>query len=316
MRSAASRIERTLDRWHSKRGGGRYGKGNAVSSSCAEPRSARPRGERTLSGRLLAYALGALALTFGMPGLAAETITVAAPAGPPAELATALSQAFADEKGITVKIVAVPGAELARRAREARADALLAPERLGIEPPATGERARVFSSDIVLLGTRAERARVRGLEDIRTALRWVANVRGPFVASSPELGVRRLEQALWGEIGVNVGARPVWYDEGPGSETTVVERAGGFGAYALVERATWAAMRDRRGLDVLVSGDPLLVTPWVSIVLRPGTPVATWHEWLRSETARRTIREFEVGGITPYAPGGGSGPPEAGANRS
>jgi tungstate transport system substrate-binding protein len=156
-------------------------------------------------------------------------------------------------------------------------------------------------------------ARVRGLKDIRKALRWIASARGAYMSSSPALGTRELELTLWQSIGVNVQTRSTWYLEGRGDEASVLRQAGSMGAYVLVERMTWAAQENRRGLEVLVEGDPALRTDYVSYLVRETSQDArAWFEWLSSETARTVIASFSLNGMKVLTPAIGSdaeGPP-------
>jgi len=237
-----------------------------------------------------------------------RTITVGVPAGPLIRLVQSLAPAFQAETGIAVRT-----ATLAADASLTGAQAVLLPERVLQRLQPTGHAAArvVFHGDAILVGSRAERARVRGLKDIRTALRWIAAARGTFVSSSPALGVRELEQALWDGIGVNVQVRSTWYVEARGDEPSVLREAGLLGAYCLVERMTWAAQVDRRGLEVLVEGDPALRTNYVSHLVQAEAPEArAWHEWLASGTAQAAIADFSLSGervFTRAVSGGGEG---------
>jgi tungstate transport system substrate-binding protein len=156
------------------------------------------------------------------------------------------------------------------------------------------------------VGSRAGKASVRGLKDIRTALRWIASARGLYMASSPSLGTRELELTLWDSIGINVRTRSTWYIEARGDESTVLRQAGSAGAYVLVERMTWAAQTDKRGLEVLVAGDPALRTGYASSVPRGASQEAsTWHDWLSSEQAQSVIADFSLDGVPVFAPANG-----------
>jgi tungstate transport system substrate-binding protein len=195
------------------------------------------------------------------------------------------------------------------------ADAALLPSRIAERfQPTGGVPSRVvFSGDVILVGSRAEMARVRGLKDIRKALRWIASARGTYMSSSPALGTRELELSLWQSIGVNVQTRSTWYLEGRGDEAGVLKQAGNMGAYLLVERMTWAAQENRRGLEVLVEGDPVLRTDYVSYLVRE-TPhdAQVWFDWLSSEPARTVIASFSLNGMKVFTPATGSdaeGPP-------
>lgn len=252
----------------------------------------------------------ALLLACLSPAIAQErAVTVGIPAGPLARLVQALAPLFKAETGVVVRTAVLgPGADL----MATTAQAVLLPERVLRELQPTGQASRfVFRGDVILVGSRAERARVRGLRDIRTALRWIAAARGTFVSASPALGVRELELALWEGIGVNVRERSTWYVEAKGDEPSVLREAGLLGAYCLVERMTWVAQADRRGLEVLVDADPALRTDYVSHLLREDAPEArAWHEWLASGSARAAVAEFSLNGVrvfTPAADGDGEG---------
>lgn len=237
-----------------------------------------------------------------------RTLTVGAPAGPLVRLMQSLAPMFQAETGIAVMTATMrPDTGLTATG----AQAVLLPERVLQRLQPTGQSASrvVFHGDVILVGSRAERARVRGLRDIRTALRWVAAARGTFISSSPALGVRELELTLWDDIGVNVQVRSTWYVEARGDEPGILREAGLLGAYVLIERMTWAAQTDRRGLELLVEGDPALRTSYLSYLVQEGSPEArAWHEWLASEGARAAIAGFSLGGVRVFTPAtGGEG---------
>jgi ABC-type tungstate transport system permease subunit len=240
----------------------------------------------------------------------ARPITVATPAGVTAELISMLVRRFQEQSGQEVRLSPLTMTELARTAQAGGADAFLVPSRIDLGTGARPvERAAVFVSDAVLVGSRADRARVRGSRDIRTAFRWIAGARALTVSSSPQLGLRDLELRLWEEVGVNVRVRSTWYEQADGDDFAILTHAAGSGSYALVERATWAGMRDRRGLEVIAAGDPVLITEWRSVLLATAEPKArAWHDWLASEAGRSAIREVEVSGVAPFKPAPSSRP--------
>jgi tungstate transport system substrate-binding protein len=239
---------------------------------------------------------------FGQAGAQERTIRVGVPAGPLIQLVQALAPAFQAQTGIAVTATGMnPAAPLS----DAVADAVLVPSRLAerLQPTGRVPSRVIFSGDAILVGSRAEMARVRGLKDIRKALRWIASARGAYISSSPALGTRELELSLWQSIGVNVQTRSTWYIEGRGDEAGVIRQAGSMGAYLLVERMTWAAEENRRGLEVLVQGDPALRTDYTSVLVEGAWEEATtWHDWLASEQAQAVIADFSLGGVRVFTP--------------
>ena len=134
------------------------------------------------------------------------------------------------------------------------------------------------------------------------------------MSSSPSLGLRELELALWDSIGVNVRTRSTWYVEATGDEDRVFRQAADLGAYVLVERATWARQQYRRGLEVLVAGDPVLRTTYASHLIRRDSQEArAWHEWLSSDPARAAIAGWRPGGTQVFIPAGDQGRHRQGA---
>ncbi len=248
----------------------------------------------------------------GQAGAQERTVKVGVPAGSLVQLVQVLAPAFQAQTGIAVTVTELnPTAPLS----DAGADAALLPRRLAERLQPTGEVPSriIFFSDAILVGSRAEMARVRGLKDIRKALRWIASARGAYMSSSAALGTRELELSLWQSIGVNVQTRSTWYLEGRGDEASVLRQAGSMGAYVLIERMTWAAQENRRGLELLVEGDPALRSDYVSYLVRETSQDArAWFDWLSSEPARTAITSFSLNGMRIFTPAIGSdaeGPP-------
>jgi len=235
-------------------------------------------------------------------GAQERTVRVGVPAGPLVQLVQAMAPVFRAQTGIVVTAT-----ELNPTAPQAfaSADAALLPSRLAerLQPADQAPSRVIFFSDAILVGSRAEMARVRGLKDIRKALRWIASARGTYMSSSSALGTRELELSLWESIGVNVQTRTTWYLEGRGDEASVLRQAGSMGAYVLVERMTWAAQENRRGLEVLVEGDPALRTSYTSSLIKGASEEANaWHDWLSSEQAQGVIGGFSLGGVRVFTP--------------
>jgi tungstate transport system substrate-binding protein len=230
-----------------------------------------------------------------------QRVVVGAPAGVLTQLLRHLSAAFESQTGIGVSI-AQTGAD---PAAAASMDALLVPSRTS--PDAVDQR-EVFFGEGVLVGSRADRARVLGLRDIKRAFQWIASARGLYVSSSPSLGLRDLELRLWDEVGVNVRVRSTWYVEVAGDEAAVFNQAAQLGAYALIHRATWVSQENRRGLMVLVENDPLLKTAYVSALVRPhSAPARAWHDWLLSESGQGAISAWSLNGVQVFRPANAAG---------
>ena len=252
-------------------------------------------------GRLPAALICAvLVLSSQLEGRAEQPLVrVGAPTEATRELLSALAPAFAKDTGVALTVTPVGNGQ-----GTADFDAVVVHDGWTAQGGfAQGERKPVFTGERILIGSRAERARVRGLRDIKAAFRGISQARGTFVSSSPELGARELELSLWDTLGVNVRARSTWYVDVAGDEAAVLSGAGDLGAYVLVERATYAEARNKRGLELLVAGDPLLTTSYSSVLLSTESNTArVWHEWLESPRAQLSISEFRLNGMEVFKP--------------
>jgi tungstate transport system substrate-binding protein len=227
-------------------------------------------------------------------GAQVRTVKVGSPPGYLAQFLKALAPGFEASTGIAVRIVTLSGDS------GVPTDATLVPARLA--PRTQAEPQVVFKGDAVLVGSRADRARIRGLRDMKAAFRWIASSRAFYVASSSALGLREIELELWSAAGVNVRAPLTWYEEVEGDEPAVLRRASRTGAYTLVHRATWLTEDDRGGLEIIAAGDPALHVPYVSALQSASSEAMEWHAWLQSEKGAAAIAAWRVNGVQVFTP--------------
>lgn len=238
----------------------------------------------------------ALAVWLGdAPAHAQRSLVIASPSAAVVDLVGKLAPAFQADTGIAATVILAPA--VGAGTDGSKAGVTIAPDRLlkvqGAIP--------VFQSEIVIVGLRGDRARVRGLREVDKALRWISAERSFFMQSSEELGVRAVELAAWERVGVDVLARPRWYETSRGGEASVAGLAADLGAYTMMEEASLAGLRNRRGLEVLVSGDPAMRTVWVSAPVAPSKEVSAWQTWIASDAAKEAIGAFRYGGIGVFA---------------
>ena len=141
----------------------------------------------------------------------------------------------------------VPGAP-------SRAPAQRRPE---AEEDRIGRGWAMMNSDLVLIGPGTDPAGVSGLRDVAEALRRIAAVGTPFLASSPGSPTHEAESRLWRTARVDPAqGRGRWYREAAGGGAgAALEAAVVQNAYTLAERSAWLALRERRALRLLVEGD-------------------------------------------------------------
>jgi tungstate transport system substrate-binding protein len=220
---------------------------------------------------------------------------------------------FRRQSGIGVRVVAVgTGQALAIGAR-GDADAVLVHDREGEDKfVADGhgiDRRDVMFNDFVVVGPRADPARIRGLKDAREAFRRIAAAAAPFASRGDDSGTNRMELRFWKLVGIEMSSRPGWYRElGQGMGPTL-NTAAGLNAYALTDRATWANFKNRQELEILAEGDAALFNPYGSILVNPAkwphvkaADAKAWHEWLTGPAGRSAIGSYKIGGEQLFFP--------------
>jgi tungstate transport system substrate-binding protein len=215
---------------------------------------------------------------------------------------------FEAETGIAVRVVAVGTGQALELGRRGDADVLLVHDRPS-EDAFVAEgyglaRRDVMYNDFVLAGPAADPAGVRGVAKAADALAKIAASEAPFASRGDDSGTNKAELRLWRAAGVDPKpASGRWYRETGSGMGTTLGVAGELGAYALTDRATWAAFQNRGDLTVLVEGDPGLRNPYGVIVVNPtrhphvkAALAGRFADWLTSPAGRSAIESFRVGG--------------------
>ncbi len=268
---------------------------------------------------LVARALPALALVAGLaPGpLRAETPALTLASTTSTEnsgLFAQLLPQFTQSTGIAVRVVAVGTGQALRIARNGDADVLLVHHRPSEEAfVAEGYGVRrhdVMYNDFVLVGPRADPARLCGLDDAAAALARIAAGRAPFASRGDDSGTHKKELDLWAAAGLDPSAASgSWYRETGSGMGATLNAATGMGAYTLSDRATWRAFRNKGDLEVLVEGDPRLFNPYGVILVNPlrhphvhAREGQAFIDWLVSDPGQAAIAAYRLDGRQLFYP--------------
>ena len=268
--------------------------------------------------RLLLGVLAGLAFLTGQAATSAEDrfITLASTTSTEQSgLFGAIVPVFKGKTGIDVRVVAVGTGQALKLGEKGDADALLVHDRAGEDRfVADGfgvDRRDVMYNDFLVIGPAADPAGIKGAREATVALTKIAEAKAPFASRGDDSGTHRLELRLWRAAGLDVkGAQGgAWYrDTGSGMGPTL-NTAAGMGAYAIADRATWAAFKNRQDLTILVEGDQQLYNPYGSILVNPARQphvkadlARVWHEWLTSAEGQRAIAAFRPGGEQVFFP--------------
>jgi tungstate transport system substrate-binding protein len=218
---------------------------------------------------------------------------------------------FEAKYGAKVRVVAVGTGAALKLGENCDADVLLVHARpLEDKFMAAGYgsvRKDVMYNDFVIVGPKSDPAGVRGGRDVTAAMKKIAASGAKFVSRGDESGTHQMEKAYWKDAGAQPqGAAYVSAGQGMGQVLTM---AGELQGYTLSDRATFAAYRDKTGLEILVEGDPRMFNPYGVIAVNPQKCPGVNHkgamalvDWMVSPEGQQAIAAFKVNGQQMFFP--------------
>ena len=220
---------------------------------------------------------------------------------------------FEKKTGITVKVVAVGTGQALDIGRRGDADVVfvhdkVAEEKFVAEGFAT-QRHEVMYNDFVLIGPKADPAKVAGGKDIQAALQKIAQSKAPFVSRGDKSGTHAAELRYWKAANVEVSAALDWYKETGSGMGPALNTASGLNGYILSDRATWLTFKNRGDLTIVVQGDPKMFNQYGVMLVNPAkhpqvkqTEGQAFIDWILSKDGQNTIASYKVGGEQLFFP--------------
>ena len=171
----------------------------------------------------------------------------------------------------------------------------------------------------MIVGPGDDPARVRGGGEAPRGLAQIAAGSAAFVSRGDESGTHKAEIRLWRAAHVDPqAASGTWYRETGSGMGATLNTAAAMGAYALVDRGSWLAFKNRRSLEVVLEGDARLFNPYGVILVNPARHPHVkqalgqrFIDWIRSEDGQQAIGSFRVAGERLFHPN--AGPSAAGS---
>ena len=218
-----------------------------------------------------------------------------------------LLPAFEKKTGIQVKVVAVGTGQALDIGRRGDADVVMVHDKVAEEKfVAEGfadKRIEVMYNDFVLIGPKADPAKVNGGKDIQAALQRIANSKSTFISRGDKSGTHAAELRYWKGAGVEVSATQAWYKETGSGMGPALNTASGMNGYILSDRATWLSFKNRGDLTVLVQGDPKLFNQYGVMVVNPAKHphvkadlAQKFVDWVISPAGQASINGYKIGG--------------------
>lgn len=221
---------------------------------------------------------------------------------------------FRDKTGIAVRVVALGTGQALDVGRRGDADVVFVHDKAAEERFVTeGDgvaRHEVMYNDFVLVGPKADPAKVAGAQDIARALKAISDAKASFVSRADRSGTHAAELKLWSTAGIDLAtAKGPWYRETGSGMGAALNTAAAMGAYILADRGTWLSFKNRGGLAILVQGDKRLFNQYGVILVNPKKHPTVkrvdgqaFIDWLLAPEGQAAIANFKIDGEQLFFP--------------
>jgi tungstate transport system substrate-binding protein len=176
------------------------------------------------------------------------------------------------------------------------------------------KRYAVMYNDFVLIGPKADPAKIKGGKDVVAALKAISEKASPFVSRGDRSGTHAAELALWKVAGLDpAGSKPGWYREIGQGMGAALNTAGAMGAYVLSDRGTWISFKNKGDLEIVVEGDRRLFNQYGIMLVNPQKHPnvkkdlgQAFIDWVISPEGQETIAAYKIDGQQLFFPNAGN----------
>jgi tungstate transport system substrate-binding protein len=215
---------------------------------------------------------------------------------------------FKAKTGITVKVVSQGTGQALDTGRRGDADVVFvhakAQEEKFVADGFGVKRYPVMYNDFVIVGPKGDPAGISGSKDVAAALKTIKAKSASFISRGDRSGTHSAELRLWKLADVDIGKdKGPWYKEiGQGMGATL-NTASASNAYALTDRATWIAFKNKGDLVIAVEGDRRLFNQYGIMLVNSAKHPHVKKEmgqrfidWLVSPEGQQAIAGFKLNG--------------------
>ena len=221
---------------------------------------------------------------------------------------------YEKQTGVKVRVVALGSGQALDVGRRGDADVVLVHARAAEEKfLAEGQgvkRFPVMYNDFVLIGPKADPAKIGGGKDILVALKKVQAAQAPFVSRGDRSGTHMAELDLWKASGIDLDkVKGPWYRDTGQGMGPALNTAASMSAYILADRGTWLAFKNRAELAILVEGDKRLFNQYGVMLVNPqkyphvkAALGQQFIDWLVSADGQKAIADYKINGQQLFFP--------------
>jgi len=214
---------------------------------------------------------------------------------------------FEKKTGTQVRVVALGTGQALDMARRGDADVVFVHDKVAEEKfVADGfgvRRFEVMYNDFVLVGPKADPAKIAGSKDITDAYKKIAAAGAPFASRGDKSGTHAAELRLWKDAGVDPATgKGGWYRETGSGMGPTLNTASAMNDYSFTDRGTWLSFKNRGDLVIVVEGDQKLFNQYGVMLVNPAKHPhvkkdlgQAFVDWVISPEGQQTIAAYKIG---------------------
>ena len=221
---------------------------------------------------------------------------------------------FIKNNGIDVRVVAVGTGQAIKNAQNCDGDVLIVHSKDSEENFVRSGfglyRKNLMYNDFVIIGPENDPAKVKSSGNAFEAFKKIFNERAIFASRGDESGTHKTEIKIWNNLNMSTNDfNGGWYRElglGMGATLNVAVQ---MDAYALSDRATWLAFKNKRQHLILFEGDESLFNQYGIIPVNPNKcpSVKTnlskiFIDWILSMEGQNFISSYKKNGQQLFFP--------------
>jgi tungstate transport system substrate-binding protein len=221
---------------------------------------------------------------------------------------------FKSKTGIDVRVVAQGTGQALATAKKGDADVVFVHDRVAeqkfLDEGFGVDRREVMYNDFIIVGPKADPAKIAGSKDVIGALKKIAASQAPFASRGDKSGTNAAELRYWkqAEIDPQTG-KGTWYRETGSGMGPTLNTASAMGAYAFTDRGTWLSFKNPGELVIVVEGDNKLFNQYGVMLVNPAKHPHVKKElgmqfidWITSAEGQAAIASFRIGGEQLFFP--------------
>lgn len=164
-------------------------------------------------------------------------------------------------------------------------------------------RREIMYNDFVLVGPQEDPAGINAAPSAQEALERIAKTKSIFVSRGDDSGTHKKELSLWKSAGLDPDGFDNWYRAVGAGMGAALNTAASMQGYILADRASWLNFKNKAGLTLAFSGDPVLFNQYAYLPVNPALHphvkadlTRDLETWLTSNRAQTAIDTYEING--------------------